>query len=245
MSQNTTDFVTWLRTGYPLLTEADISTIDSVYYPSRSESIKFATCGDCGGPTMVNVGPFATGDLQRAMAFYSEATFICPSYFLASAFQAPEQSSYKYQISVVPGYHGMDLLAESLIDYPNALAANIGPDFHLALTTVWGNMIRTGDPSIALSLADGDSTDSLTTKSDSRWPPFTSQGNSSWKMVDLNQTGGVEYETVTPVASLPPVKQYMEPDLQNSFRAVDAYTWEDGQGKRCEFLRNTGERIPF
>lgn len=194
---------------------------------------------------MINVGPFAIGELQRAIAFYSEVTFTCPSYWLASAFQSPKQASYKYQLSVVPGYHGMDLLAESLVDYPNALATNIGPDFHLALTTVWGNMIKTGNPSIPATLADGKSTNNTAFNPASRWPTFKLQGERSWGMIDLNQTGGVEHEALTPVVQLPAVKQYQDPGLQNSFREIDAYRWEGGQGKRCDFLRSIGERIPI
>jgi hypothetical protein len=227
-----------------LLSEYDISKIDKIYYPSQNETTRFATCGDCDdGATTINVGPFATGELQRAMAFYSEATFVCPSYWLASAFQK-HQSSYKYQLSVVPGFHGMDLYAESLVDYPNA-AVNIGPDFHLALTAVWGNMIRTGNPSISLALADGNSTNSTAQNPASHWPKFTPEGEDSWRMINLNQTGGMVSETFAPLPELPAVRQYEGIGLTNNFRNVDGHSWEGGQGERCDFLRSIGERIPI
>lgn len=194
---------------------------------------------------MINVGPFAVGNLQRAIAFYSEATFVCPSYWFSGAFQSQDQAAYKYQLSVVPGYHGMDLLAESLVDYPNAFATNIGPDFHLAMTIIWGNMIKTGNPSISVALANGESTNDTSTNPASHWPKFTTHGKYSWKMMNLNQTGGIEYETLTQVVQLPAVRQYMDPGLQNSLREVDARSWEGGQARRCDFLRSIGERIPI
>lgn len=217
------DFKNWLVSEYPMLSADDIRRINQ-NYPYRNESsVPFATCGDCNGPTNVNVGSYAVGHLQRAIDFYTEATLACPSYWLALAYQGADQGGYKYQFSIPPAQHGLDLVAESLIPWPNFLVPQIQSDFHLALTAAWGNFITTGCPSISNLLANGNSSGSNAPNAASSWPVFALDGYNSWQMLDFNETKGT---------------------LMNSIKQVDAYTWEGGQGRRCEFLRNIGASIP-
>ena len=39
------------------------------------------------------------------------------------------------------------------------------------------------------------------------------------------------------------VTQFSDPGLQNDFDAVNAYAWEDGTGKRCQFWSSVAERV--
>lgn len=62
-------------------------------------------------------------------------------------------------------------------------------------------------------------------------------------MLNLNQTGGTPYVAASNAGVN--VTQFTEPGLQNDFRAVDAFAWEGGRGKRCEFWRSIADRIPI
>lgn len=234
----TADFESWLRLEYPLLSDSDMHKILHEYYPaSNTSSTPYATCGDCNGATAVNVGPVATGPFQRAINLYSETTFVCPSYWLAEAYHPKHgKQAYKYQYSIPAAQHGADLNAEGL----GARSPNISPEFVSAFTTMWGNMITKGDPSISAVLANGNGSVQANDASD--WPLFsTDQG---WKMMNLNETGGVEYSAHVIAYPVENATQYEEPGLMNEFRVVDGYKWEGGRGKRCEFWRSVSERVP-
>lgn len=49
----------------------------------------------------------------------------------------------------------------------------------------------------------------------------------------VNETGGVLVNGL-----------YEEPGLLSNFSLVDAYSWEGGRGKRCEFWKSMGEIVP-
>ncbi|KAK5124994.1 hypothetical protein LTR85_001184 [Meristemomyces frigidus] len=183
------DFEAWLRLEYPLLTSEDILQITNTYYPAANLStIPYATCGDCGGPTVVNVGSSAVGSQQRALNLYSETTFICPSYWLAEAYSSSAgKQAYKYQYSIPAAQHGADLYAEGL----RAETANVSPQFYEAFTAMWGNFITSNDPSIPNELANGNS--SMAANAASDWPLFATEGSNAYSMLNLNETGGVPY----------------------------------------------------
>ncbi|KAK4551465.1 hypothetical protein LTR86_011157 [Recurvomyces mirabilis] len=234
------EFEAWLRLEYPLLSTADLNDIHTMYYaPGINATIPFATCGDCNGATAINVGSEAVGPGQRAINLYSETTFVCPSYWLAEAFDPKYgKQAFKYQYSVPAAQHGADLSAEGL----RAATINVSPDFYQAFTTVWGNFITDDNPSIASSLANGNSNASYNAAS--RWPLFYTQGQGAYQMLNLNETGGIEYSAHVVAYPEPNVEQYKGPGLRNSIRQVDAYTWEGGRGARCEFWKRIGRRVP-
>ncbi len=61
------------------------------------------------------------------------------------------------------------------------------------------------------------------------------------QLINLNQTGGVPYQTVFGAV---PITQYMDPGLKNSFTQANAYTWELNRGKRCDFWKAMGPNVP-
>jgi len=234
------DFEAWLRLEYPMLSSSDVEQVLNKFYPaSNVSSVPYATCGDCGGATAVNVGPIAVGAQQRAINLYSETTFVCPSYWLAAAFDPSHgKQAYKYQYSVPAAQHGADLGAEGL----RAETANVSPEFYDAFTTMWGNFITDKDPSISNELANGNG--SAAVNAASGWPVFTTRGYGAYRMLNLNETGGQEYSAHVVAYPAPNATQYEGPGLENDFRVVDAYGWEGGRGARCDFWRQVGARVP-
>lgn len=71
------------------------------------------------------------------------------------------------------------------------------------------------------------------------WPPFTLWDR---RMVNLNQTGGVELQVPTGVGSN--VTVYVGEGLRNDLRLVDAYEWEAGRGVRCDFWKSVAALVP-
>lgn len=194
----------------------------------------------------------ASGHQQRANAILGETTFMCPSYWLATAFSSPQTGhhSYKYQYSIPTALHGYDLEA-----YFGPARRNQGPKLTRALQVSWGNFVRFGDPSIPSSVianAENGDSGSNTTSELERWPEFSSV---SPRMAIFNQTGGTPYEfTAVQVRNDGPltvvadrdmnVTLHSEPGLRNDVRLVDAYTWEGGRGMRCDFWRSIAAMVP-
>lgn len=234
------EFEAWLRLEYPLLTVEDVEQISSIYYPAANPStVPFATCGDCGGATVVNVGSSAVGPQQRALNLYSETTFICPSYWLAEAYNPSSgKQAYKFQYSVPAAQHGADLYAEGL----RAETANVSPDLYQAFTTMWGNFITRDDPSVPNTLANGNASVAANAASD--WPLFSTRGSNAYSMLNLNETSGVPYSAHVVAWPVQNSTQYEEPGLENNITSVDAYSWEGGRGARCDFWKDVGARVP-
>lgn len=236
--QTDEDVEQWLRLSYPLLHEEDYDAILNVHYPaSNISTTPYATCGDCGGASALNVGSFTTGPQQRVLNLYSEATFICGANWLAEAYSCSEgREAYRYQYSVPAAEHGADLDAV-LRERP----PNVSPQFFETYSTIWGNMVVKDNPSVSNLLANGNCSEETNPVSD--WPLFTVHGEHPWQMINFNLTGGEPY-SAQPVPTMPNVTQHEGPGLTNDIRLVDAYSWEAGRGARCEFWRNISDRVP-
>ena len=112
-----------------------------------------------------------------------------------------------------------------------------------------GNFITRNNPSISQLLAVGNLGAKSTTLMNgtnpvTHWPAYT---NAKPFMMNLNETGGIPYETVgtdnfayTEVN----VTEYKGPGLRNDISLVNAYLWEGGRGVRCDFWRSMGVLIP-
>ncbi|OAL49201.1 alpha/beta-hydrolase [Pyrenochaeta sp. DS3sAY3a] len=233
------DLRAWIRQVLPLFEEDDIAGLLSQYPSSNDEieptSTRFATTGD-EGRTALDVSALATGQQQRAFNIYAESTFVCPSYWLAEAYSSGDRKGYKYQYSVVPALHGFDVAA-----YLGPPQSYHGPEFVSSFQQIWGNFIRSSNPSIFDHGADYDRPNGSSLSELGEWPLFTAPDRG---MINLNQSGGVIIET----ADLPQapfnVSMYINPGLNNDFRIVDGYKWEGGRGNRCDYWRNIWSIVP-
>ncbi|KAH7348201.1 Alpha/Beta hydrolase protein [Pyrenochaeta sp. MPI-SDFR-AT-0127] len=210
------DLKVWLKLILPALGSAEImQVLDS--YPinaSIDQNLRFATNG-VSLPTALDVSQVATGQQQRANNIYAEATFVCPSYWINDAYSSPAYASYHYQYSNPFASHGEDVPA---LFGPAQL--NQPPTFTSKLRQIWGEFVKY------------DISSTVQTK----W----ARGKGA-RMVNLNITGGTPYQAVTQFGT---VTQFQNPGIQNAFPLVDAYSWEGGRGKRCEFWRGIADKVP-
>jgi hypothetical protein len=151
---------------------------------------------------------------------YAEATFICPSYWLNNAYT----SSYHYQYSVPFASHGEDVAG-----YFGPSTPNQSPSFSLAFRRIWGNFIKTSNPTIPSEAAAAN------------WPEWVA--GPAAKMLNLNVTGGTPYQAITLFGAT--VTQFMEPGLENNFTIAPAYPWEGDRGKRCDFWKSIATQVPM
>lgn len=121
----------------------------------------------------------------------------------------------------------MDVSAYFGPETPNQSAA-----FVAAYRAMWGNFIKTGNPSTSLEAAANPY-------------PLWLKGNGFGEslMLNLNTTGGTPYEAFSPIGT--PVIQFMEPGLQNDIKRVNARTWEGGRGARCDFWKSMAAKVPY
>lgn len=234
----------WIDLVFPLFTPAETSELLALY-PFNNLSATaplFATDGDNEGLTAVDVSRTARGQQQRANTIYAETTFICPSYWLAEAYASPGHKGYKYQYSIVPSIHGSDTSAA--FGYPTP---NQGPDFATAYSRIWGNFVKSGNPSISSDIAHGaHSNETSGTDGASglaNWPQFTADDR---RMANLNQTGGTlgPIQTIDQYFHPTEMAAYLGPGLTNDLSIVDADQWEGGRGERCEFWKRVADSVP-
>ncbi|KAJ9603643.1 hypothetical protein H2200_011829 [Cladophialophora chaetospira] len=235
------NLVSWLHVTFPMFTNDDIAKV-LLYYPSSNSSTDssapmYATSGNSVASAL-NVSTVGTGQQQRADNIYAETTFVCPSYWMAIAYNDMGRTSYKYQFSVEPALHGADVSG-----YFGPAAPNIGPDLALAFRQIWGNFITTNNPSISANVAIGAgaaNSSSVTTNAVTSWPQFSMY---SPYQINLNQTGGTPFSmNITQINRN--ITEYGSPGLQNQITLVDAWNWEAGRGYRCEFWRSMGAIVP-
>ena len=212
------DLKAWLKLEFPAFGDQEISSVLAAYpvNASTNPNLKFATNG-ISPPTALDVSQVATGQQQRANNIYAEATFICPSYWINDAYSSSDRSSYHYQYSIPFASHQDDVPAVFGPAQPNQ-----PPSFTSVFRKIWGEFVMYDVSTVARA---------VTTK-------WTSGVNA--QMANLNTTGGVPYETVTQFGAT--VTQFS--NSQAAFSLVNAYTWEGGRGKRCEFWRSIAPKVP-
>ncbi|KAL8381630.1 hypothetical protein RB595_005762 [Gaeumannomyces hyphopodioides] len=229
----------WIKSNFVNLSEQNVTAIldayPSVPGPDDPSSPRFETSG-LGPATAVNVSQVATGHQQRAFNIYAESTFVCPAYWLADAFSSARgRDSFFYQYSVPFARHGADIVAAFGTPEPAH-----GPDFVQAYRRMFGNFIVSGNPSIENRLANGASApDPNKASPASRWPRWTGDNRA---FLNLNQTGGTPYRVVTSTGV--EVTEFSQPGLNNDFSQADAYAWEGGRGRRCDFWKTINGFIP-
>lgn len=237
------DYDAFVTATFPLFTPADIALLNTVYKINESapgdNATRFDTLGD-SGPTALTQSEMATGIQQSVFNIQAETTFACPAQWLAEAFSSEghaDRQAWKYQFSVTPAYHGADLSAYFAVGatVPNA-------DFAHAFQKIWGNFIINNTPVISLEDATAgflNATVPVGLDGEIQWPAY--DANEPWQM-DLNTTGGAVAETVVTTDL-----SYFErtgAGIVNTFRLVNATSWEGGRGARCDFWRSISARVP-
>lgn len=236
------DLVAYLRNTFPQLQNSDIAKI-LLWYPSpvgnasvNASQPLFATDG-INPPTTLYESDIATGQQARANAIYGETTFICSSYWMAEAYTNNNRASYKYQYSVGPALHALDLTA--YFGPPTAYQAG---DFSKAFMEIWGNFVTTGNPSISNAVANGANSNSTMQNPATNWPQYQMYAP---YMLDLNTTGGTLTKSTFAFGPYSfNLTTRVGPNLQNNFTLVNAYSWEGGRGYRCDFWRSIGAIVP-
>ncbi|OCL09389.1 carboxylesterase family protein [Glonium stellatum] len=231
-------FLGYVKTAFPGFSSSDITNLQAQYSyagdhsPVSPSAPVFDTSGD-SGPTAVNQSGLATGQQQRVFNVFAESTFDCPSYWLAAAFP----QAWKYQYSVVPAYHGADLTA-----YWSAGAVVPGKSFMHAFQKIWGNFITADSPVVAIEDATAglaNATVPLGEYGNIAWPQYTVDNP---VMMNLNETGGSLVQ-VNVTENLK-YKVVLEPGITNVFKLADAYKWEGGRGKRCQWWSSVAAKVP-
>ncbi|KAK0709204.1 Alpha/Beta hydrolase protein [Lasiosphaeria miniovina] len=232
------DLIAWLKSNFPNLSDRNVTNILAVYPSSRGpvdpSSARYDTDG-YGPGTAVNISQVATGQQQRCYNIYAEASVICPSYWFATAFTGQGREAYHYQYSVPFAVHGSDIAA-----YYGPPTDNQGPDFVTAFRKIYGNFIINDNPSITNIDANGLSSVNPTKPNPaSNWPLWSQDAP---VLVNLNETGGTAYTAISPLGI--PVTQFRGPGMFNNITLADAYQWEGGRGRRCDFWRDLSPFVP-
>ena len=155
---------------------------------------------------------------------------------MSEAYSGSGRASYRYQYSVVPALHGNDV-----VGYFGPPSDVQSPDFVKAFMNIYGNFVTRDNPSISAALVHGASSNATDSQPNpaENWPQYSA---STPYQINLNQTGGTlssgQYlngENVT---------IHIGPGLRNDFSKVNAYTWEGGRGRRCDFWRSISSILP-
>ena len=224
---------TWLMTWLPLMTDQDITKLLLHYPVDTNVTADYATNG-VELPDADSVSPVARDQQARADNIYGELTFVCPSYWLSEAYAGSGRTSYRYQYSIIPALHGNDV-----VGYFGPPSDVQSPAFVKAFMNIYGNFVTKDNPSISAALVyGGDTNDHAKPNAAENWPEYSA---STPYQINLNQTGGT-----------PSMMEYLGanvtvltgPTLKNDFSKVNAYTWEGGRGRRCDYWRSISNLLP-
>lgn len=83
--------------------------------------------------TPPNTSQYEANTRQNILA---EATFVCPSYWMATAYTSPKKKAHHYQYSVPFATHRADVPA-----YVGPATPNQGPDFTLAIRSTHAEVV--------------------------------------------------------------------------------------------------------
>ncbi|TDZ73390.1 Lipase 2 [Colletotrichum trifolii] len=247
------DFVSFLRVNYPRLSEPNVTEILAVY-SQKHEALLAASSRDANNtdpgfstngvraPFATTMSNYAAGWQQVANNLYAEATFVCPSQWLADAYAAKQGGkAWRYQFSVPPAYHGSDVGSGTNFDVLLAPVTTPGTSVtqpvRRGLQTAWGDFIVAGAPTLRGAGSDETKTTS------SYWPQWKRPGGGGASMLNVNMTGGVATEKQASfdgmvslqITSYVPGGAGDEP-LEAVLEVVDGDAWEDGRGERCRVL---------
>ncbi|KAK6853932.1 carboxylesterase [Apiospora arundinis] len=241
----------FLRSNYPLLSPENVSSILDLYgLPEDAKDI-FVDSNGRTPPFSTTNSEFGFGWQQVANNFYAEATFVCPSYWLADAYTkkriTKEAKAWRYQYSASPASHGNDV--QPVFNLASPAVANMPREFLDGLQRAWGNFVVHGVPSLApVSLESEVAAANIPPHhgSHATWPQWAGKEGQD-HMLNFNVTGGVPVPTYNQLDGVN-ITTYAYANGKNGtgspleavFEVVDGAAWEGGRGRRCQLLADLG-----
>lgn len=244
-------FRSLLFNNFPRLSEENMTNILALYSVPANASDMTADSDGENPPYSTTNSQYACGWQQAALNLYAEATFICPSYWLADAFSEKRGGkAWHYQFSVPPAQHSLDIdpLTQST-DMTGVETEGMNQVFRTAFQQIWGNFITKGDPALTLAQTDAAESGNITAAGAGSWPQWSGiQGQS--QTLNLNMTGGVPANTTLHIGGTTvnvtfyvPGDDDLSPPLEADFKIADATSWEGGRGERCQLWAELGPWI--
>lgn len=258
-------FKNFLLINYPLLSPENMTSILDLYGLPHDATDVFVDSNGLSPPFSTTNSEYGVGWQQVANNFYAEATFVCPSYWLADAYTKRSGSSGKkakawhYQYSVSPASHGNDVPPVFNMQMP--AVANMPKDFLDGLQHTWGNFIVHGVPSLSPvesfvppgimppPALNGSAAATLATNATAMnggaWPQWSGKEGRDY-MLNFNLTGGVPVPMQNQLDGVN-VTTYAYVDgngtgtpLEALFEVVEGSAWEGNRGRRCQLLADLG-----
>lgn len=244
----TAAFTAFVQSTYPALTPADMDSILALYAintTTTTNTTDFATSG-LAPPYATSMSPTAAGWQQAANNLYGETTFVCPSYWLATAYRPPApaplqsltglvprtspspspsgKTAWRYQFSVPPALHGADM---GPLEADPATAGATGPmdaAFRRAMQSVWGGFVVAGLPGLgpAMMMAAPEGGNGSAAPGGG-WAQWGAGGGSA--MLNMNVTDDGPGPAVA------------------DWPVVDGAAWEGGRAARCALWAGLGAVI--
>ncbi|KAI1104358.1 alpha/beta-hydrolase [Jackrogersella minutella] len=246
--RNESDFKSFILDNYPLLSDENVTNILALYsIPDNTSRILINSNGVNPPYSTTNSG-WAFGWQQAAINLYAEATFACPSYWMADGYAKKKGAkSWHYQFSVPPGQHGLDL--EPLLLPANIKGTGMDKVFRTAFQEIWSNFIVEGDPTLSMFQTRIPVQGNITAAGTGVWPRWQGEPGSNW-MLNLNMTGGTPITTTFFLDGMPfQVTSYVPGNgtsslpLAADFTVAEGNSWEGGRGERCKLWADLGPWI--
>lgn len=240
------EFISFVLTNYPRLSEKNITSILDLYAVPDNSSGIYADSNGLTPPFSTTNSNWAIGWQQAANNLYAETTFVCPSYWMADAFAGTRgKSSWKYQFSVPISSHGADLTP--LFSDPQTQGTGMDEVFRTAFQKIWGNFIVKGDPTLRAEQVDTAVQGNITAAGTANWPQWGAWPARDF-LLNLNMTGGTAVTTPMQVGgktinltSYVPSTNGSGPKLEAAFTLASGWSWEGGRGKRCQLWVDLGQ----
>ncbi|KAI1170974.1 carboxylesterase [Nemania sp. FL0916] len=242
---NKEEFLNFVLTNYPRLSDQNLTSILELYAVPENVSMIYADSDGVTPPFSTTNSNWAVGWQQAANNLYAETTFVCPSYWMASAFAgARGKSAWKYQFSVPISSHGADI--DPLTSDPKTTGSGIDEVFRTAFQQTWGNFVVKGDPTLSIVQTHAAEPENINAASTGRWPQWGGRPGRDF-LLNLNMTGGVPVVMQRQVGgktlnltSYTPSTTASDPALEAKFSVASGWSWEGGRGKRCQLWVDLG-----
>ncbi|KAK1755534.1 Alpha/Beta hydrolase protein [Echria macrotheca] len=220
-------FEAFIRRTFPRAAETDITALLSAYSIPAVEyttSPKFDSNG-LNPPYATQVSHFAVGWQQASNNLYAEATFICPSHWLATAFSPSSSSSpssaWHYQFSVPDAFHALDLVPLQADPANITVPSPFDGVFAHGMQSIWGRFITTGNPTLVVT------TNETAAAGQKMWRPWG-------EVVGKRGSGTLDSRAYTLL------NVNVTADGKTDWKVADGLAWEGGRWGRCDLWARLG-----